>query len=127
LDESVGIDPNPGLPVVVGDTIFVSSNGFAGAFTVALEALTGQERWKTSTGDFSAGAPALFDGALLVGSDTGDLIALDPATGVELWRTAVPNKIDVDLNQATPPLFSNGMIFVVDNLGGVIGLNAAGA
>lgn len=122
LDEEVGIDPSPGLPLVVDGTLFVSSNGFAGAHTVALDAQTGRELWKTPTGDFSASAPALLDNVLLVGSDSGDLLALDPATGAELWRVAIPNQIEIDLDQSSPALVSGAMIFARDKLGGVVAL-----
>lgn len=122
LDEAVGIDPYPGLPLVVDGTLYVSSNGFAGAFTMALDAATGAELWKVRTGEFSAEAPALVDDMLLVGSDSGDLLALDPATGAELWRVPIPNKIDVGLNQASPALVAGNQIFVRDERGGIISL-----
>jgi outer membrane protein assembly factor BamB len=122
LDEEVGIDPYPGFPLIADGVLYVSSNGFAGAYTVALDAATGAELWKVQTGEFSAEAPALGDGALLVGSDSGDLLALDPATGAERWRVAIPNKIDVDLNQASPALVAGNLIFVRDELGGVVGV-----
>jgi outer membrane protein assembly factor BamB len=125
LDEEVGIHPNPGLPLIIGDTIFVSSNGFAGAYTVALDAQSGQELWMTKTGDFSAEMPALFGEALLVGSDNGDLLALDPATGTERWRIPVSNRIEVALDQSSPPLTANGLIFVRNEIGSVVALGLA--
>ena len=66
----------------------------------------------------------MVDGVLLVGSDTGDLLGLDPVTGAELWRVAIPEKIDLDLNQATPPLTGNGWIYTRDETGGVAALIA---
>jgi outer membrane protein assembly factor BamB len=125
-DEATDTYPRPGLPLVSGGTLYVSSNGFAGAYTTALYATTGEELWSVPTGDFSAGAPTLNDGVLLVGSDTGDLIGLDPTTGAELWRVAVPNKIDLDLDQASPPLVADGRIFARDDTGGVTALTIAG-
>lgn len=121
-DETSGFDASPGLPLVAEGVLFVSSNGFAGAFTLALDAQTGQEHWRTPAGDFSAGAPALFEGAVLVGSDTGDLLALDPSTGSERWRVAIPNKIELDLDQASPPLMAGGLIFVRDEIGSILAL-----
>jgi outer membrane protein assembly factor BamB len=119
--------PRPGLPLVADGVAYVSGNGFSGAATLAFDALTGAQIWSAATGNFSASAPALDGDVLLVGSDSGDLLGLDAATGAEFWRVAIPNKIDIDLNQASPPLFSDGMIFVTDDLGGVIGLTAAGS
>jgi eukaryotic-like serine/threonine-protein kinase len=121
-DEEGDMNPRPGLPMVAEGVLYTSSNGFAGANTVALDAATGEELWSVPTGDFSAGAPLLFEGVLLVGSDTGDLLALDPATGAELWRIAIPDAIDNDLDQASPPLAVGERIYVRDRAGGVVAI-----
>ena len=34
----------------------------------------------------------------------------------------MPGKIDIDLNQESPPLVGNGWVFVTDDEGGVVGL-----
>jgi outer membrane protein assembly factor BamB len=114
--------PSPGLPLVSGDMVYVTSKGFSGSAAEALDAETGAQRWIAPIGEFSATAPALVDGVLLVGSDTGELVGLDAATGVESWRVTVPNKVDIDLNQESPPLVGNGWVFVTDDDGGVVGL-----
>ncbi len=116
------MDPRPGLPLLTDSALYASSNGFAGAYTVALDAKTGQELWKAPTGDFSAGAPSLLGDVLLAGSDSGDLLALDPATGADVWRVAIPNKIELDLNQDSPPLVHGTSIFVREDNGGVVAL-----
>jgi outer membrane protein assembly factor BamB len=121
-DQAGEMIPHPGLPLVAEGVLFTSSNRFGGAFTVALDASTGEELWSVPTGEFSAGAPALYEGELLVGSDSGELLALDPATGAELWRLAIPDEIDNDLNQASPPLAAGERIYVRDRAGGVVAL-----
>ncbi len=113
---------SPGLPLVSGGTVYVTSNGFSGSATEALDAATGERQWIAPVGEFSGSAPALVDGVLLAGSDTGELVGLDAATGAEFWRAAVPSKVDIDLNQESPPLVGNGWIFVTDDEGGVVGL-----
>lgn len=125
-DEATEVDPRAGLPLIDNGVLFVSSNGFAGAFTVAYDAATGEELWSVPTGEFSAGAPAIAGDVLLVGSDSGDVLALDPSTGAELWRVAIPNGIDLDLNQASPPLIAGNQIFVRDETGGVVALETIG-
>ncbi len=114
--------PSPGLPLVTGGTIYVTSNGWSGSATEALDAVTGAQEWLSPIGEFSGSAPALAEGVLLVGSDTGELVGLDAASGAELWRVAVPNEIDIDINQESPPLVGSGWIFVPDNEGGFAGL-----
>jgi PQQ-dependent dehydrogenase (methanol/ethanol family) len=65
--------------------------------TIALEAETGRERWRTRHGDIRQGetltmAPLVVKGKVLVGNSGGDLgvrgwlAALDAATGKVLWR-----------------------------------------
>ncbi|MCO5219961.1 MAG: PQQ-binding-like beta-propeller repeat protein [Thermomicrobiales bacterium] len=119
-DGESDMNPKPGLPLLADGVLFTSSNGFAGAFTVALDAATGQELWSISTGEFSAGVPVLSGSTLIVGSDSGDLLGLEPATGAELWRVTIPGKIDLDLQQATAPLTANGRIYLIDRDGGVV-------
>jgi outer membrane protein assembly factor BamB len=114
--------PSPGLPLVSDGTVYVTSNGFSGSATEALDAATGTQQWIAHIGEFSGSAPALVDGVVLVGSDTGELVGLDAVTGAESWRVTVPNEVDIDLNQESPPLVGNGWIFVTDDEGGVVGL-----
>jgi outer membrane protein assembly factor BamB len=114
--------PIAGLPLVSEGTVYLTSNGFSGSATEAFGAATGAQQWIAPIGEFSGSAPALVDGVLLVGSDTGELVGLDAATGVESWRVTVPNDVDIDLNQESPPLAGNGWVFVTDDEGGVVGL-----
>jgi outer membrane protein assembly factor BamB len=117
--------PSPGLPLVVDGVLFVSSNGFSGASTQAFDAQTGVDRWMAVTGEFSASAPAIAGEVLLVGSDRGDLIGLDAVSGMELWRVAVPGEVDIDLDQAGPPLVAGNRIVLRDDAGGIVGLETS--
>jgi lanthanide-dependent methanol dehydrogenase len=65
--------------------------------TVAVDAATGQERWRTKLGDFAKGetmtmAPLVVNGKVLVGNSGGEfgvrgwLTALDAKTGATAWR-----------------------------------------
>lgn len=114
--------PWPGLPVVVDGSLYVSSNGFSGARTLAIDAETGAVAWSADTGGFSTSAPALAGDTLLVGSDSGDLIGLDAATGAERWRVVIPDTIDTGLDQASPPLVGGGRIVVTTDAGGIVAL-----
>ena len=52
----------------------------------ALDAATGELRWRFTTGGPIRFAPAVADGRCYVASDDGWLYCLDGATGEELWR-----------------------------------------
>ncbi len=122
-DDATG--PSPGLPLVAGEVVYVTSNGFSGPATEALDAKTGAQRWITPIGEFSGTAPAQMGGLVLIGSDTGELVGLDAVTGAQAWRLAIPNEIHIDLNQASPPLTADNWIFLADNQGGFVGLEWA--
>jgi lanthanide-dependent methanol dehydrogenase len=77
------------------------------AHTVAVDAATGKEVWKTQVGDINVGetttmAPLAVKNLVLVGNSGGELgvrgkvVALDLATGKELWR-AYNNGPDKDV------------------------------
>ena len=80
---------------VYGGTIYW---GTADAALVALDALTGEQRWEVSTGDYTTGLghphPALIaDGKVILGFAGGDrsargaVVAHDAETGERLWIT----------------------------------------
>ncbi len=87
-DDTIGINATP---VIGDDSIFVVS---AADKVTALD-LTGQPRWRADLdetgfewGNATIGTPAYAGGILVVPTLYRDLVALDAATGVELWRHA---------------------------------------
>ncbi len=79
-------------PVIVGHTAFIAN---AADRVMALDLDTGAIRWKTKLdhagfgwGNAIVGAPAYARGVLVVPTLYRDLVALDAATGAELWRWA---------------------------------------
>jgi outer membrane protein assembly factor BamB len=63
-------------------------------------------RWRFATGGAVVGAPALVDGVLYVGSDDGNLYALDARTGRERWR------FSAGLGIASSPAVVGGTVYV---------------
>lgn len=116
---------NESTPIVVGDTLYVSSSW--GPKTVfALDAATGAIRWRYEPDlpgdtmqygccDVVNRGVSYGDGRIYVGRLDGHLVALDAKTGEELWDTKV-----VDYKQGavitSPPLVVKGM--VVTGFGG---------
>lgn len=72
-----------GAPLVVDETVFVTSERGAYAF----EAHTGATIWEVETGNHQGfiGSPAFSDGVLYFGAGN-KFFALDAATGDELWK-----------------------------------------
>ena len=79
-------------PVIAGDTVYLADGRDE---VTAVDLATGQIRWSEALdgGGFDwgyaiAGTPAVADGRLFVPTLYRDLVALDAATGLELWRHA---------------------------------------
>ena len=78
-----------------GDKVFYTTHD---AFTVALDARSGEVVWETVVADYRSGyymtmAPLVASGKVLVGASGGErgirgfVAALDPETGEEVWRS----------------------------------------
>src|SRR5690606_1143299 len=66
-----------------------------------------------------AGGPGAGQGVVAVGSLEGDVVALDAASGAELWRAKVPNEV------ISAPAIGMDMVFVRSNDGRVTALDLA--
>jgi outer membrane protein assembly factor BamB len=105
-----GYHPSQSHPVVANGVVYALSEANA---IYALDALTGSEHWRFTTGEPIRVAPLLADGVLYVAGDDCNLYAVDPATGAEHWRFATwPG--------TTTPAVGDGMLYV----GSVEGLYA---
>jgi eukaryotic-like serine/threonine-protein kinase len=70
-------------PVVVQGAVYFGSGD---GHLYALDAATGDLKWKFKTGDVIHASPAYADGVLFVGSWDSYFYAVDAATGKEKWR-----------------------------------------
>lgn len=89
--------------VVAGGSVFVGA--FDGS-VVALDAQTGNERWRSRAGDTVAGTPAVADGRVFFGSFDHHVYALDAETGQEVWR------FDTGQPVTTSPLAHDGLVVI---------------
>lgn len=95
-------------PVVTGGIAYTVIGG-----TGTVHALTpesGEVVWKTEIGEWAPGAVAVVDGTVYVpgnqGRDSGDVVALDAATGDEQWRHGADHRL------STPPAVADGGLYV---------------
>jgi outer membrane protein assembly factor BamB len=114
-------------PILHGDLLFLTFDGFDVQYVAALDKRTGKTVWnkprtidyKTTDGDFKKAfsTPAILtvDGKpQLVSPSAGGSIAYDPKTGEELWKVHHGG-----MNVTAPPLMGEGRIFLCTGDGGL--------
>jgi outer membrane protein assembly factor BamB len=75
--------------------------------------------WSVKAGGGIEHSPVLGDGTLFVGSDDGNLYALDARSGTDRWR------LDLGASLPSTPVFGNGVVAVSDKNGVLHGVAAA--
>jgi outer membrane protein assembly factor BamB len=116
----VGASVAQSAPLVTGEIVVVAQpNGVIAAF----DRLSGEQRWRWQPNQslrFSA-APAVDDGLVFAGAQDGTFVALDVATGIEVWRIALgadsgaPAVVDgtIYVGLGSDPAVSHGLVYVV--------------
>jgi outer membrane protein assembly factor BamB len=114
-------------PVLFGDLLFLTFDGYDAQYVAALDKTTGEMVWKkdraidykTTNGDAKKafGTPSIVTVAgkpQLVSPAAMATVALDPKTGDELWKV-----YHGGMNVTTPPLFGHGKLFLCTGDGGL--------
>lgn len=107
---------NGGTPIVVDDLLIFSCDGKEDPVVVGLDKTNGTVRWKTprkadTSRKFSFTTPTLItvEGERqLISPGSGEVSALDPLTGEELWRVNYGDGYSV----IPKPVFANGLVFI---------------
>jgi outer membrane protein assembly factor BamB len=99
-----------------GDAIYAAS---ADGTVVALDAATGDRRWKVDVDTEISGGVGAGGDLVLVGNTRGRVIALESATGRELWRARVTSEV------LAPPAADWDVVVVQTLDGKLTGLDAA--
>src|SRR2546428_4413541 len=121
VTSSVGVDPNPNLPLLAVDGLVF---GLAyGGEMFALNEADGSLKWSYDTGDYPWGGIAVAGGIAYAGT-TGfftspAVFAVDEFTGAFLWSAGVDDTI------ATPPLVVAGAVFAGTYSGTMYSFDAA--
>ncbi|MEZ4505700.1 MAG: PQQ-binding-like beta-propeller repeat protein [Thermomicrobiales bacterium] len=129
---SVPFDPDSGNPVLVDGTIYIT--GLGGAF--AFDAATGEQRWQFDPGlepateDWMspsttlAGDPLVIGDTVYVSGGSGEVYALDAATGEETWRIETVGSSPGTLSSTDEGLVFGPMVFAVSGSSGESALRA---
>jgi len=109
-----------GSPAVKDGRVFVGSSD--GHFIHAAEAVSGKEIWRLPTGANVLASPLLVAGLLVVTTHRtdapwGDLLALDPATGVVRWR------LRLDESSNSSPVAFDGELYFGTDAGTVVAVH----
>ena len=105
-----------GTPAVVGDAVFVSTDG---GDIVALEASSGDTKWKRDIGSPSDSAPAVAGDLVYVGTRNHRVIALNEMSGLPVWERDVGNIV------LGSPIVSDGTLYIGSTNGELTALDAA--
>jgi outer membrane protein assembly factor BamB len=105
---------NGGSPILFGDLLIFSCDGFDEAFVVALDKRTGKTRWRTSRPQPWSQAystPLAIHAAdrdQIVSVGAFHTVAYDPQNGKEIWRVDYPE----GFSNVPRPVFGAGLVFI---------------
>ncbi len=117
-------------PAVHENTVYFGSDD---GYLYAVEAGTGQLKWRVETGDKVRVRPAVVDGTIYFASDDGYLYALEAEAGQEQWRLDIGNAAVQRLPPAndynwdylaSSPAVSDDMIYIGSADGFLYAVNA---
>lgn len=107
-----------GAPAVANGLVFF---GDLDGIFFALDAKSGEEKWKFKTTNIIHSSPTVSGGTVYIGGMDGYFYALDAQTGAENWsfRTAPaplppgenPSPLDIDHGVWSPPVMADGIIY----------------
>src|SRR5262245_7170243 len=103
-----------GSPIVYGDLLIVSCDGFDDAFVVALDKGTGKQRWKTyrrrpwSQAYTTPLVIRVGDRDQVVSVGAHHAAAYDPANGKEIWRVSYAD----GFSNVPRPVYGHGLVFI---------------
>ena len=111
LDLDVDVSFQAG-PIVIGRTMYVTAD----KETLAIDALTCQQKWRVREDSTSPGlrvnrGVAYLNGRLFRGTGNGDVIAYDATTGATVWKTRLADPEKGESMPAAPIVWS-GMVFI---------------
>jgi outer membrane protein assembly factor BamB len=101
---------------VTGNTVYVGDNNDV---FYALDATTGQEKWRFTAFSNISTNPVIFNNTVIFGADDATVYALDTTTGSKVWTFRTENMI-----LSSSPKISNGVVFIGEDNGYLYAINA---
>jgi len=99
-----------GTPALAGDTLYA----LARDGTLAIVPVRDPAARRTlSLGVVAVAGPTVTRSGVLIGTVAGEILLIDPASGVALWRDAIAGPIE------TPPLLRDGQLVVIGGRGDI--------
>ncbi len=105
-------------PAYADGTVFA---GDTESYLHALDAATGQERWKFKSSGGGVTTPAIENGVVYFAANDGSLHAIDARTGLELWRNTKEPKVATNLALDKGTIYFGGQnknLYAVDAANG---------
>jgi outer membrane protein assembly factor BamB len=105
---------NGGSPVLYGELLIFSCDGFDEAFVVALDKRTGKTRWRTmrplpwSQAYSTPLVIRVADRDQIVSVGAFHAAAYEPQTGKEIWRVSYPD----GFSNVPRPVYGDGLVFI---------------
>lgn len=124
---------NGGSPILAGDTLIFNCDGAEDAFVMALDASTGQPRWKTPRNtparkQFSFSTPLeipVDGGKQVISQGSGFAAAYYAASGGEIWRV----RYGEGYSLVPRPVFAHGLLYITTGFdqASLLAINPSGA
>jgi outer membrane protein assembly factor BamB len=106
-------------PVAFAQSMFRGDAAHSGVLASAAPRQAPRIKWTFPTGDRIVSSPVWHAGTLYVGSDDGQLYAIDAATGRQRWQLRTGGPV------ASTPAVADGRVYVVSYAGGLHAVDAA--
>jgi len=113
-----------GVVYIAGRSEDIDDTGSNGEYLYALDAETGQERWKFRTPFGVTPSPAVSDGLVYFGTDGGYLYALDAASGQLKWKFLPMGRGGDPAAVSSSPAVSDGVVYFGTDDGSLYALDA---
>jgi len=110
LEASVATDT---APMLIGSVALIVTRDRRGMGMLAIDRVSGVERWSAGPGTWPVGTSALgLDGMVVLNLPTGETVALAAATGETVWRHVFELPLQGDAPRRLEPILRSGALFV---------------